>query len=524
MPTGKGTPLDCIDHVNAWVLTELPGLNRDILARRRPPGDLGTELARSVLAGLPPPDSLTARQAQCLVVLLGLAGASLSRHYQEQDRSHRVAPERAFAPYLVGAEATPFLAYFAALADRTGTGHCHRDSYAALTRWNVPTTEVWWAGERVAELAGLFGDGLVRTYTGTADERRFFELIKVSEAVEHAVNAALMPLSDGTLDVRHPEALDRVRLAAVLLGELRGLNVHFGTLPPGDGLRADYFMDVFRQYAAHWAAGDIPPSGAADPEAIARDCLLGISTPEYEAHTKQIFPALLGGEREMLARLMERPPVPVTALRSLGLDALTLARMSPAELRRTVGRRPVLAALYALLVAHARMSGVHLKIAKKYLFAPQRQREAAGLGDPSVVSNRAGTTGMDEQYLEDLTRARHRHPLACLRVLGGNDLESVAGLGPVRAASPGLGGLVRFTGPVAGPGDRPGVGGGGAHNGGPGSGTGRLGDWLPPPRESPERRAADGGAADDGAGGAAAGTIITGAGDDGRICTGRSYS
>lgn len=505
MSTGKGTPLDCIDRVDAWVLTELASLNRDILARRRPPGDLGAELARSVLASLPPPESLTARQAQLLVVLLGLVGASLSRHYQEQDRNRRAAPERAFDPYLVGAEATPFLAYFARLADRTGTGHCHRDSYAALTRWNVPTTEVWWAGERVAVLAGLFGDGVVRTYTGTADERRFFELIKVSEAVEHAINTALMPLSDATLDAGHPEALDRVRLAAALLGELRGLNVHFGALPPGEGLRADYFMDVFRQYAAHWTIGDIPPSGAADPEAIARDCLLGISTPDYEAHTKRIFPALLGGEREMLARLMERPPVPETALRSLGLDAVTLAQMSPAQLRQTVGRRPVLAALYLLLVAHARMSGVHLKIAKKYLFAPQRQREAAGLGDPTVVSNRAGTTGMDEQYLEELTRARHRHPLACLRVLGGNELESVAGLGPVRAASPGPGGLVRFAGPGVAGGVEFGVGGG------------RLGDWLPPPGQSPES------AAGSGAGGTA-GTFMTGAGDDGRICSGRSYS
>jgi hypothetical protein len=502
MPTGEGTLLDCVDRVNVWVLTELAGLNRDILARRRPPGDLGAELARSVLARLPAPESLTARQAQRLVVLLGLVGASVSRHYQEQDRSHRTAPERAFHPYLAGAEATPFLAYFARLADRTGTGHCHRDSYAALTRWNVPTVEVWWAGERIAVLAGIFGDGVVRTYTGTADERRFFELIKTSEAVEHAINAALMPLSDGTLEVRHPEALDRVRLAAALLGELRGLNVHFGSLPPADGMRADYFMDVFRQYAAHWTPGDIPPSGAADPEAIARDCLLGISTPDYEAHTRRIFPALLGGEREMLTRLMERPPVPEIALRSLGLDALTLARMSPAQLRETVGRHPVLAALYLLLVAHARMSGVHLKIAKKYLFAPQRQREAAGLGDPSVVSNRTGTTGMDERYLEELTRARHRHPLASLRVLGGNDLESVAGLGPVRAASPGLGGLVRFTGPGAGP----------------GIGDGRLGDWLPPPGQSPQSRAPG-----DGTGGAA-GVIITGADDDGRICSGGSYS
>jgi hypothetical protein len=499
MLTDEGALPHPVDRVNAWVLTGMAGLNEDILARRRPPGDLGAELSRSVLADLPPPESLPPRQAQRLVVLMGLAGASVSRHYQELDRSHRAAPERAFDPCPVGIETIPFLAYFGRLAERTGTGHCHRDSYAALTRWNVPTTEVWWAGERLAVLTGLFGDGRVRTYGGSADERRFFELIKVSEAIERAVNAALMPISDATLDVRHPEALDRVGLAAVLLEALRRLNAHFAALPPHEGLHADHFMDVFRQYAAHWTPGDIPPSGAADPEAIARDCLLGIGTPSYAAHTKRIFPALLDAERGLLTRLTERPSVPETALRSLGLDALTLARTSPAQLRKTVGRHPVLAALYLLLVAHARMSGLHLKIAKKYLFAPQRRREAAGLGDPGVVSNRLGTTGMDERYLEELTRTRHRHALACLHAIGGHELECLAGLDRVRAESPDLGSLIRFTVPA--------------------TGQGGLGDWLPRPRESPRGRDAE-----TGHGGAAGEIITTRAGDDGGIYSGRSRS
>lgn len=436
-----------VDRVNAWVLTELGSLNRDILARRRPPGELGAELARSVLADLPVPESLAVRQAQQMVVLLGLAGASLGRHYQELDTAHRATPERAFDPYRVGREAVPFLVYFGRLAERTGTGHCHRDSYASLTRWNVPTTEVWWAGERIAVLEGVFGDGLVRTYTGTADERRFFELIKVSEAIELAINTALMPLSDATLGADEPEALDRVRLAAALLEELRRLNAHFAALPPGDGLRADYFMDVFRQYAVHWRVDDIPPSGAVDPEAIARDLLLGVSAPGYGTNVRRLSPALLDTERDLLSRLLERPSVPDTILGSLGLDRFTLAGMSPAQLREAVGRHPVLAALYLLLSGHARMSGVHLKIVKKYLFVPQRRREAAGFGDRGVVSNRLGTTGMDEQYLEELTRARQRHALGCLRVLGGSELDALAGLGQVRARSAGLASLVRFAGP-----------------------------------------------------------------------------
>jgi hypothetical protein len=441
MPTDDGTLLEPVGRVNAWVLTELADLNQDILARRRPAGDLGAELSRYVLADLPHPETLTVVQAQQLVVLLGLAGASLARHYQELSRDHRATPGRAFDRCPAGDEAVPFLAYFARLAERTGTGHSHRDTYAALTRWNVQTTEVWWAGERVAVLAGVFTDGLVRTYTGTAEEQRFFELIKVSEAIEGAVNASLMPLSDATLDVRAPEALDRVRLAVVLLAELRRVNAHFAALPPEEGLRAEYFMDVFRQYAVHWTPGDIPPSGALDPEAIARDCLLGVQTPAYQAHTEHIFPGLLAAERELLTRLMERPSVPHIALRSLGIGAAALAAMSPARLRETVGQ----------LVAHARMSGVHLKIAQKYLFAPQRQREMAGLGDPHVVSNRYGTTGMDERYLQELTRARHQHALACLRTLGGSELDAVAGLDQARAAAADLGSLVRFSGPGARP-------------------------------------------------------------------------
>src|SRR5947199_7154096 len=105
---------------------------------------------------------------------------------------------------------TPFLAYYARLADRTGTGHCARDSYACLTRWNVPTTEAWWAGERLAVLDGVFDDGLVRTYTGVADESRFFELIKLSETIERAANGLLLPLSDQVIDLHSAEAVLRV--------------------------------------------------------------------------------------------------------------------------------------------------------------------------------------------------------------------------------------------------------------------------------------------------------------------------
>lgn len=437
-----------MDRLNTWVLVELPRLNQAILDRRRPARDLGTQLRRAVLPHLPAPEYLPPHRARQLVVLLGLVGASVARHYQERDRAHRATPERAFAGCPVGIRRVPFRDYFARLAAHSGTGHCSRDSYASLTRWNVPTTEVWWAGRRVAVLEGVFDDGRVRTYTGTADERRFFELIKLSETLERAANEMLLPLSDRTVSLDGAEALLRVGRAILLLGALRRLNAEFAALRPDDGLRVEYFMDVFRQYAVHWTRGDIPPSGALDPEAIARDLLLGVGNPEYEAHTRTIWPALLDPERALLHRLARIPSLPELALRAAGLDRGTLAALPGARLREVTREHPVLAALYLLATAHARMSGVHLKIAKKYLFVPQRRRDSAGLGDPAVVSNRAGTTGMDERYLDELTRSRHRHALAPLRVLGGDELEAVARLDRARAEAPEeLTDLIRYAGP-----------------------------------------------------------------------------
>ena len=69
------------------------------------------------------------------------------------------------------------------------------------------------------------------------------------------------------------------------------------------------------------------------------------------------------------------------------------------------------------LAMHARVSGAHLMLSKKFLFKPQRQRDCDGRGDRMLVSNRAGTTGMTEHYLDRLTRARQNHTLAALRTV-----------------------------------------------------------------------------------------------------------
>ena len=128
---------------------------------------------------------------------------------------------------------------------------------------------------------------------------------------------------------------------------------------------------------------------------------------------------------------MDRPGLPELLLARLRPPG-GLAEQSPGELRALLGSCPALAGLYLVLRAHARVSSVHLMLAKKYLFTPQRDRDRSGAGDRGVVSNRRGTTGMDEAALERLTRIRGRHPLTALRRVPTADLESLAGVTALR--------------------------------------------------------------------------------------------
>jgi len=420
-----------------WTLTELPRHNRAVLFDGAPPSAMTDELAGEILPGLPAPENLPAPEAKRLLVLLGFVGASVARHRQERDPAFREDPERAFDGVRVGPAQTPFRQYFAGLAERTGTGHYHRDSYASLVRWNVGTTYVRWREETLAVLPGAFDDGAVRTYAGAVGEVRFFELVKKGEAVELAINGMLQPLSDGTVEFDSVDGISRAVAATALLDALRQLFREFVALPDDEGMTPEYFMDVFRQFAVHWSRDDIPPSGALDPEALKRDFLLGISLPGYASHVRRIFPALLAAERVALEGLAGRPPLPVMLLRALDIvpaggpaDASAvpetkeiLAGLPVAHLRDLMVRHPALGVWYRLLVAHARASGAHLQLSKRFLFKPQAQRDSTGIGDAELVSNRRGTTGMDESLLERLTRARKDHVLSCLRVPAGETAE-----------------------------------------------------------------------------------------------------
>jgi hypothetical protein len=227
---------------------------------------------------------------------------------------------------------------------------------------------------------------------------------------------------------------------------MRRLNADFASLPPEHGLCHRHFMDVFRQFAVHWRPGDVPPSGALDPEAIERDLVLGLDLPGYREHVHRLFPGLLDAERFRLRVVLDRPSILAHLLARSGVTGAGLAQCTAGQLRTLVGAVPALAAAHLLLTAHARMSGVHLMLSKKFLFGPQRDRDRLGIGDTGVVSNRKGTTGMDESALERLTRSRRNHVLLPLAALSTAELEAMTGLAGIRAATPDLRGLVRFVG------------------------------------------------------------------------------
>lgn len=419
------------EQIGDWVLHELPRLNQSILQDHAPPGLLIDELLEHVLPQLPDVAQLSPAQAQRLVVHLGLAGASVARHYQEHTEGGTEHPEHAFDPLHVGGERFPFRCYFKALAEHTGTGHYERDSYSSLVRWNVGTIRIRLRGEVVAELPGVFDDGRIRSYTGTPAEERFFLLVKRGEALELAVNCLLAPLTGEHADLIGEHARHRVREATVLLEALRRLLVDFGSLPAEQTMAADVFMDVFRQFAAHWTPHDIPPSGALDPEALKRDFLLGIAEPDYDRQARRLFPALLERERADIGDLMTAPTLPCRLLAEIGCEESVLRNADDGDLRRLVAHHPALIDWYRLLAMHARVSGAHLMLSKKFLFKPQRRRDEAGLGDRELVSNRAGTTGMTETFLERLTRARQDHTLAPLRpvlIAGNPERKPAAGI------------------------------------------------------------------------------------------------
>lgn len=417
---------------NHWTLTQLPRLNRAILSGEVALDVLTQQLRHAVLDELPPARSLAPIDARRLLVLLGLAGASVARHYQEADLSRKARPTESFDRLPVGRDAIGFLDYFAELAAVSGTGHPPRDCYASLVRWNLPETRIEFHGETIATLPGCFPGLEIRTYTNDPGEVAFFELLKKSEAFELAVNETLEPIVAGELDILDPEAERRGRSAVRLMNALIRINQDFAATPPErGGLRTGHFLDVFRQFAVHWRPGDLPPTGAQDPEFIRRDLLLGIDFADYPRLVQKISPALLDEERSKLEGCLGRRTLPELLLSATGLSAADLA--APADrLGGMVSENRHLVIWHRLLAANAKFGAVHLMLTEKYLFKPQRDRDRTGVGDRELVSNRRGTTGMDEPLLVQLARARQNHPLRALNRLPSRDLAILGGAGTAR--------------------------------------------------------------------------------------------
>ncbi|HEX5740554.1 MAG TPA: hypothetical protein VFY17_03245 [Pilimelia sp.] len=403
--------------IDDWVRTEFTALNRAILSGATPAPALRARVAAAVLPALPAPADLDATAARQLVVLVGLVAAALARYRQEADSC---PPEHSLSDLRLPAGGPDLPTYFTALADRTGVGHPPRDSYTSLVRWNVPRVAAHWrtAGggpAGTAAMDGCFPDHLVRTYTGNAAEESFFVLIKQGEVLEQGANRLLAPLAAGDLRFGDPAAVARVHAATALLHTLRRLFGDYPRLPGGHAMTPAHFMDVFRQYAAHWRTGDLPPSGAFDTEAIVRDLRLGTLGPDGAAGIRRLYPGLLAHERVALDRLLDARPLTARLLDEVGVPADALPGLPPVALARLAAAHPALSAWYGLLSAHARVSSAHFGLARRMLFKPQEAREVSHRAGTPLVDNSRGTTGMTERYLLELTRRRQRHPLEALR-------------------------------------------------------------------------------------------------------------
>ena len=413
---------------NHWTLVDLPELNRSVLSGREPAANLTAALRRALTDDLPLPETFPPDQAKRLLVLLGLAGSSVARHYQEADPARSAHPAWSFGRLTVGPAKVPFALYFARLADASRTGHPPRDCYASLVRWNAPTTVVEADGEALAVLPGSFADGETRTYTGDPGEIAFFALLKKSEALERAVNDVLEPIAQGEVEPLSPDAVDRALLAARLMAALIRVNQEFAAAPPElGGLSTEHCLDAFRRFAVHWEAGDLPPTGAQDPEFLRRDFLLGIAFPGYPEHVRRIYPSLLGSERDMLDRHSVRPPLPETLLSSLKLDADELARCTEDRARELVRAHPQLAAWYLLLAANAEFGAVHLMLTDRILYKPERERDLSADADRNPVSNQRDTIGIEEPLLVRLALARRDHLLRGLGRLPHRELSAACG-------------------------------------------------------------------------------------------------
>lgn len=445
-PVQLSTPADgsALGLIDTWTRTELPALNRAILGRTESAGVLVRRLNEEVLPWLSAAPTLTAAQARRVLVLVGLWGSSVVRHFAE--RGLRVADGNSPLDLLRLRSGGSFLELANAVAKQTGTGHPPRDGYISTVHWNAPAVQVVWHGEVLGSLGSAFDDGELRTFTGLRGEREFLLLLKRAEAAEAAANRLLEPLWNSEIPVDSPDWCRNALLAAVMLRVVHALNCEFGERKGANALDADTFIDVIRQFAVPWRANDLPPSGAQDHEWILRDLILGIDLPGYELHVRRQFPAMSDHQRDLLKPALCRESLPALVIRGCGTSAALLEEMSDTQLARLLRERPALGACFLVARANAQVASSHLGLTKKLLFNPVRAREKAEAARQRAVSNGAGATGIPERQLELLTASRKRHALRPLARLTTSRLRALAGFEQETAIDKGeLDRIVRVT-------------------------------------------------------------------------------
>ncbi|MFQ6395389.1 hypothetical protein ACLMAJ_18220 [Nocardia sp. KC 131] len=398
---------------SAWVLDVLPTLGSRVIA-----GSLDafafTGLANQALAHLPSAADIDVGAARRLIVELGIIGSSVACYCQQQDLDlARHDPGHSLRGLRVGANGTPFRAYFNALVTGSGTGHPNRDAYASLIRWNAPEMSAYSGGSRICTEPSVFDDGHIRTYTAEIGETLIIELFKRCETLELAANVALQPIwTGGTSTMGHGELAERFATARLMLAGVRRLLLDFHRGDDRGSLSVAHFVDVFRQYAVHWDQGDVPPSGPQDVQFILRDLMTGIQMPGYTRHVERIHAGLLASERQVVTEAAARRSLPRVLLDEAGLCTADLNALPDPEVAATLGRHPSLGECYLLLELNARLSAAHLMVAKKYLYKPSRQRDEAGAAVPAPVPNDKGITELTESALDMLNRARRQHVMA----------------------------------------------------------------------------------------------------------------
>jgi hypothetical protein len=416
--------------LDQWAFVELPRLNNRVLAGHCSVNEL-IEALNGTLAQFPHHENISEAQARQLLVHLGIWGTSVTRHHQEAYPGEaRLRPDSGLSLLFVGSSRTPFREYFRELVKLSGTGHPERDAYASLVRWNTPKVRTYWKDRQIAELGSEFDDGRIRTYTNTIGEQLILELFKKCETLEKAANDSLILLYEADAVTASNDGLEKLRIAAVMLAGVRRVLRDFFAGDHRGRLTEAHFLDVFRQFAIHWDPDDIAPSGTQDIEFLKRDFILGISVPGYGEKIRRFYPGLLAEECEELEVAMRRPALPTAFLDSVGLSPSRLNIMSKSELAQTLRIHPALAGLYYVLRANARVSSVHLSLAKNYLFKPMRRRNSEGFMDKAVVSNNYGINGHAETALERLVEGRKEHPLRRLGEFSDQEILDLTGVHP----------------------------------------------------------------------------------------------